>query len=343
MNITINKNIKALRRGKNLTQEQLAQKLNISPQAVSKWETGTTLPDISLLPSISVVLGVTIDELFTMTDEARFERIDNMLYDVRRLSDTEFKQCEFFLIEKYNNDITRPKAALMLAQLYNKRADEYHNLASPLARRALLDNPDSKDAHNALFDSEGGAYQDWNFVNHFKLIAFYKNFLKLHPDNFTAYLWLSDLLIADKRCNEAREVAKKLKELKDSYHYELLMSNIAGAQGNEDEAQEWLERMLKRPESWEIYFAYANEMAKKCRYDKALEYFEKERPLRKYPRFVDTEEAMAQIYEIRGEYQKAIEMQMEILNIMKSDWKELEGEGIDSHLREIERLKHLMK
>ncbi|MBR7082755.1 MAG: helix-turn-helix transcriptional regulator, partial [Clostridia bacterium] len=46
MNITIGENIKRLRRERNVTQEQLAEVLNISTAAVSKWERGETYPDI---------------------------------------------------------------------------------------------------------------------------------------------------------------------------------------------------------------------------------------------------------------------------------------------------------
>jgi transcriptional regulator with XRE-family HTH domain len=52
-----------LRKEKGFTQESIAVKLNISPQAVSKWEKDASLPDISLLSDISDLLGVTTDEL----------------------------------------------------------------------------------------------------------------------------------------------------------------------------------------------------------------------------------------------------------------------------------------
>ena len=62
--MSIGKNIKRLRQSKNITQEQLAQALHLSNQAVSKWEKETALPDISLLPLLADYFGITIDELF---------------------------------------------------------------------------------------------------------------------------------------------------------------------------------------------------------------------------------------------------------------------------------------
>ena len=60
----IGENIRALRLRKGLTQEQVAQQLGVTYQAVSKWENGTNTPDIALLPEIAAFFGVTIDALF---------------------------------------------------------------------------------------------------------------------------------------------------------------------------------------------------------------------------------------------------------------------------------------
>lgn len=52
-----------LRKARGLTQEDIAKKLNISAQAVSKWENDISSPDISLLPELASVFNITIDEL----------------------------------------------------------------------------------------------------------------------------------------------------------------------------------------------------------------------------------------------------------------------------------------
>ncbi len=62
---TIGSNIRALRLKSKFTQEQLAEKLGVTFQAVSKWETNANTPDISLLPGIARALGVMIDDLFS--------------------------------------------------------------------------------------------------------------------------------------------------------------------------------------------------------------------------------------------------------------------------------------
>ena len=62
----IGENIAALRKEKGWTQEQLS----VSAQAVSKWESGKSCPDISLLPAIAKLFGVTVDALFSLPKQA---------------------------------------------------------------------------------------------------------------------------------------------------------------------------------------------------------------------------------------------------------------------------------
>ena len=69
MEMTIGKRIAALRREKELKQDDLAQMLQVSPQAVSKWENDLTCPDIALLPQLAKILGVTVDELLSGKQE----------------------------------------------------------------------------------------------------------------------------------------------------------------------------------------------------------------------------------------------------------------------------------
>ncbi|NLB88983.1 MAG: helix-turn-helix domain-containing protein [Syntrophomonadaceae bacterium] len=64
-NINFGKRIALLRKDKGYTQEQLAQILNVTGQAVSKWEKGNALPDTGLLPFLAKALNVSIDSLFT--------------------------------------------------------------------------------------------------------------------------------------------------------------------------------------------------------------------------------------------------------------------------------------
>ena len=63
--MNIGNNIKQLRQRKNMTQEEVAEKLGVSCQAVSKWENNANTPDIILLPVIAEIFGLPIDALFS--------------------------------------------------------------------------------------------------------------------------------------------------------------------------------------------------------------------------------------------------------------------------------------
>lgn len=65
MENTLGKKIAAMRKEKEWTQDELAEKLGVSPQAVSKWENGISCPDIMLLPVIARLFDTTADELLS--------------------------------------------------------------------------------------------------------------------------------------------------------------------------------------------------------------------------------------------------------------------------------------
>ena len=83
---TIGKKLAALRKSRSYTQEKLSTILGVSPQAISKWESDTTMPDIMLLPVIAEVFDISIDELFGKNPKAkermvRFDDVTNDAYD----------------------------------------------------------------------------------------------------------------------------------------------------------------------------------------------------------------------------------------------------------------------
>lgn len=63
MSLQLGEVVRRLRTERGLTQLQLAHALNVSPQAVSRWENGSTYPDITLLPEIAIFFGVSADLL----------------------------------------------------------------------------------------------------------------------------------------------------------------------------------------------------------------------------------------------------------------------------------------
>lgn len=85
MSFHIGENIRALRKSKDVTQEQLAEFLGISNAAISKWERGETYPDITLLPILAKFFNISIDELMDYDAARNQEKIQNIENEYWRL------------------------------------------------------------------------------------------------------------------------------------------------------------------------------------------------------------------------------------------------------------------
>lgn len=92
MNETFGQRFQRLRKNAGLTQEDVATKLNITAQAVSKWENDVSAPDISVLVELSDILNVTLNELLGKSVETQFvpveqrKDINNMFFRIKVLS-----------------------------------------------------------------------------------------------------------------------------------------------------------------------------------------------------------------------------------------------------------------
>ncbi|MGN0628304.1 MAG: helix-turn-helix domain-containing protein [Oscillospiraceae bacterium] len=75
MESTLGKRISENRKSLGFTQEELAEKLGVSAQAVSKWENDASCPDILLLPEISKLFGITVDSLLSGKEEPEIKYV----------------------------------------------------------------------------------------------------------------------------------------------------------------------------------------------------------------------------------------------------------------------------
>ncbi len=335
--------IRDLRLQKTITQEQLAAHLNVSPQAVSKWENNLTLPDIQLLPEISVFFGVTIDELFDLTDEKHLRRIENMLDTKRTIDRNDFEYAQNFLLNGLSREEKKPRCLTLLADLYNAKATEYASLAEYYAKEALTLEPENKDNHTALCKAQHGTYSDWYLFSHTDRIRFYQDFVQKNPGYARGYLWLLDELLADNRCGEAKTVLDRLSRLDSSCRVPLYQGQILWAQGDREGAlQIWHEMAEKFGEDWLAQLSMADCLTHICRYEEAVSYYQKALQLQPKPRYTDAWLSMAQIYEIQEKYEDAIHSWEQVEKICREEWHYTEGEALDRPAREIARLKERM-
>lgn len=342
MVMEIGKQIKNLRVQKGVTQEELANHLGISYQAVSKWENDITLPDIQLLPILSVYFGVTIDELFEISNESQIKRIENMLESERFISDEKFKYTEEFLQTLLKGKDNKGEAYYLLAELYNHRSKTAMDIASDYARKALIIDPVNKNFHNALVRAENGAFGDFYCNRHHSLIEYYKGFIKEHPEERRGYVFLFDQLMDDRRFKETRYILDKIESLGSHVENIALEGDLELALGNIDKAIKfWNKNVEENSKEWGAYFLRGERFVNIERYKEALEDYKKSIELQPKPRIVDPLLAMAQVYEILCEYDNAIEAHKEKISIIKNEYGIFTGELIDESTREIERLSKL--
>ena len=91
----IGKFIAKCRKGKNLTQAQLAEKLNITDRAVSKWENGKSMPDSSIMLELCEILGITVNELLSgekITMENSEKKADENLIALKKKDENNIRK-----------------------------------------------------------------------------------------------------------------------------------------------------------------------------------------------------------------------------------------------------------
>ena len=118
----IGKRIQRLRREKDLTQEQMAAALGVTSAAVSKWETGAAIPDVSMLCPLARMLGTTVDGLLDFRPALEQGEIDALLEDRRKLFEARkieegVASCEA-LLREYPDDLRLKCAAAGLYVMY---------------------------------------------------------------------------------------------------------------------------------------------------------------------------------------------------------------------------------
>lgn len=210
------------------------------------------------------------------------------------------------------------------------------------AKEALELAPELKQNHTSLRRAQEGTISDWDFANHSKRIAYYKDFVKKHPNYARGYLWLMDELIADYRLDEAESVCETMRTLDKSCRVPFYQGKIAWARGEHQRAESiWQEMLLDYSADWLSYANMADAMAYACRYDEAIAYYKKAFELQPSPKFLDAQITAAHIYEIQGNYDAAIASRYEQLDVLKNEWKVTEGREVEQIHQEINRLQNL--
>lgn len=340
----IGNQIKALRARRGVTQEALAEALGITAQAVSKWETGAAAPDIQLLPDISAYFGVTVDELFALTDEKRMERIENMLDNNREVEAAVLDREAEFLRDKARREPGNARVWTLLAYLENHRGDAAKRRAAEYARGSLSRRPDGTAALWELARAAGLASPYWELADsHRAIIDYLRDFIDQNPNVEYAYHWLMDALLLDSRFSEAQEVWERFSRLEtvsDPIRIPDYRGLIAWKSGDREAALRiWDDMVRDLPESDEGWGIYAQDYAMTGDYAKAAELTLRCGKHMAPPRSTWPWEQGAYYQELAGDSEGAIASLEELLEIRRTDHNITAGAGNEAYLTEIARLR----
>ena len=334
----IGNQIKQLRIRRGVTQEALAQRLGVTAQAVSKWERGAATPDIGMLPDISAYFGITIDELFALSDDTRMERIQNMLWDDRYYDPAEVESTREFLLNKAKREPENGKVYEHLAEMENHLAQEHHEKAEEYAKEALRRNPNLRNAHAELNVAMHGYIPDWNARNHYLQINFYQEHILKNPRDWRAYMWIMDQLIDDYRLEEALYYCDRFAEIDHSYRVDLYRGMIAWQRGEREKAFSiWARMEVEHPDEWCVYHNIGDHLAYSSQYEQAMIYYRKALDVQKEPPMLDPLQAIAQLCEIQGDIPGALAARREEAERIENQWH-ISGEELDMVVRDIQRL-----
>lgn len=335
----IGKEIRRLRDGRGLTQEALAEALNVTAQTVSKWECGNSIPDVQLLPEIAVFFGVTIDQLFAMTPDQQMERIENHIYSRGMFDEAELKQIERQLAAFAEDPELEGRALLLMTKLYNNQAEQFRLKAADFGRRAVEKTGGDREAVSELANAWGSYIPDWNARNHHELIEWFGDYCRRNPTNRAALMWLLDNLIDDRRLDEARAWLDKLAAIDGTFRTPMYRYLIAVAACDKDES----ERLLRELEStddreWCLALTLGDIYTQRQEYDKAVAWYRKGQEAQPSPKYIDSAVSIAHICEIRGDKAGAVGAYREALRLMKEEWGIVSGEEREAIERAISKM-----
>ena len=270
--LSIGKNIKKLRDERNITQQQLADALGVTYQAVSKWESGITLPDILILPSIANFFDITIDELFKPNMTAYRNKAERLLSiyesDIDNSDAFEYADKEYKKLIAENNFTAYDMGNY--AYLNDCRARYYIKIAEKYYLQAIEEGKKTKDEEYyrnqrqyILFLSRLGRIRE-SIKRHSAL-------LEQESDNPMNY---SSLVCAYKCAgdfNNAIRIAEKGLEL---FPNDAILLNYAGDTykklGKFDEAIECWDKAFKiNPEMIDTRYSMADYLIEQGEIDKA--------------------------------------------------------------------------
>lgn len=265
-------NLRRLRLEKGYTQEKLAEKLGVAPQSVSRWECGTTLPDVMLLPALAQAYGITVDDLYR-EDAYTYPNLAQRLFSVYEATG----RSEDFLAAE--QEFVRLMAGEHTADDLRTFGVLYHYMTKHCASKAL-------DYLAAAIDADDGA-----------------DTVRLSAAQQRIAL-LCDL---GRGAEEAARCDRELEADRADVRRWILCVAAHHRAGENDRALSLAEEAIARFPENSLLHIYAGDICRQIKqYDRAFAYWQKVTELDSEP--LDPYFSMGFCYEELGKYEKAYQI-----------------------------------
>ncbi len=286
-------NFKKFRLAKNMTQEQVAERLCVNSQTVSRWECGTTLPDVLMLPKIARLYGVTVDD-FYKKDSFGYANYAQRLSAVFENSHdpTDFMACRDEYIKMIKNGVLATEDKWMYGWIHMAMMCICRDTAMEWYQRAVDDDPETDpENHQIACMQRIALYFKLNRGD--EIIAELKEKAAANPNSAEDTDYLIVALIWADRYDDAYELFCSVKDMFSDYY---------------------------------PLFIHGGDICKKLgRFDEALKLYERAGAIGTH--FFDEYYAAADLYEQMGDYGKAYESYMNLADILKSKGYDVEAES----------------
>ena len=301
MNTTVfSENMRKYRSAKKYTQEEVAEKLCVTSQTVSRWECGTTLPDVMMLPEIAKLYGIIVDDLFKQQSVAydNYAQRLSALYEISR-DPEDFLRCRL----------------------------EYQKIIKS-GKMSLYDKWDYGWLHKAMMN-----YCKKEALKWFDEVLSHKTQKDTLPYRRAASMKQELLFSIGKGEEVLAEQQKKAKNAADEREWILLIEAYNLSKQYENALKSFSEAIKKYPNNWELYCCAGQTYINMEQYDTAIDYFKKAEKIGTC--FCDEKYSLALCYKKLGNTEKAYDIYMEIADIHQKNGYDVEAQQALMYAKEL--------
>ncbi len=303
MNNIFSDNLKKFRLAKGFTQEQVAEKLNVNSQTISRWECGTTLPDVLTLPELARLYEVTVDDFYKKNSVAYDNYAQRLASVYENSHDPEdFMRCRVEYEKLIKNGELSTADKWQYGWIHMYMMNYCRDVAIEWYDKAVSDDPneDPENYHIACMQ------RIWMF------------FLMKKEDEIIS---------------ELREKAKSNPD--NPRETDNLLIALIWAEKYDDAYNLFRDAIKKFPDDWRMHI-HGGDIAKKLKkYNEALEYYDKAGEIGTY--FCDEMDCKAGLYEEICEYEKAYNEYMKMADIYRSRGYDVEADMAEKRAEEVKR------